>query len=452
MKTLARLIVLCILPAAAYGHVSGLPIHVTGGAVDGGHTCAQCHSGGPGVNLGGGRMSIITSAYAPGITQTITVTVQDASMLRFGFQLTARLETDESKQAGSFSDRSDSHVFCDPDSSPGPCGGAAEYVTHTPDSTQASSSGTRTFIISWTPPGRRSDRVVLYASAVAANGDNLATGDHVYTASLRLGSVRCNLPGPSIIRSPAGITDAAGYRASISSNSLISVFGSGFNAPGANDYAVTKNDLENGQLPTDLACMSLVINGIRAPLFFTSANQINAQAPVLDVSGLVDAQVLLNPGTARERSSNVVKVLVSPTSPGLFSFNGQGTKSIAALNVSQDSRLLANPADVPGASVVSAHPGDIVRLYGTGFGATNPPYAAGVYATGPAPLVTPPVIRIGSVTLGPADVLYAGLSQDAPGLYQLDVRVPEAPDGNAAVIISEGSGRTQAGATIPIQH
>ena len=97
-------------------------------------------------------------------------------MLRFGFQLTARLETDESKQAGSFSDRTDSQVFCDPDSTPGPCAGAVEYVTHTPDSTQASSSGTRTFIISWTPPGRRSDRVVIYASAVAANGDDLATG------------------------------------------------------------------------------------------------------------------------------------------------------------------------------------------------------------------------------------------------------------------------------------
>jgi uncharacterized protein (TIGR03437 family) len=223
------------------------------------------------------------------------------------------------------------------------------------------------------------------------------------------------------------------------------VFGSGFNTPGANDYVVTKNDLENGQWPTDLACMSLVINGIRAPLFF-------AQAPLLNVSGLVDAQVLLNPGTARERSSNVVKVQVSPTSPGLFSFNGQGTKSIAALNISQDSHLLANPADVPGTAVVSAHPGDIVRLYGTGFGSTNPPYAAGAKATGPAPLVTPPVITIGSVTLGTADVLYAGLSMDAPGLYQLDVRVPEAPDSNVAVIISAGSGRTQAGATIPIQH
>jgi hypothetical protein len=32
------------------------------------------------------------------------------------------------------------------------------------------------------------------------------------------------------------------------------------------------------------------------------------------------------------------------------------------------------------------------------------------------------------------------------------VRVPEAPDSNVAVIISAGSGRTQAGATIPIQH
>jgi len=62
---------------------------------------------------------------------------------------------------------------------------------------------------------------------VAANGDNLATGDHVLhgLTSLELADIRVRL---------------------------------GFNTPGANDYAATKNDLENGQWPTDLACMSLV--------------------------------------------------------------------------------------------------------------------------------------------------------------------------------------------------
>jgi len=452
MKTLPRLIVFLALPAAVYGHLSGLPIHVTGGAVDGGQTCAQCHNGGPGVNLGGGRISLTTSAYAPGITQTITVTVQDASMLRFGFQLTARLENDESKQAVTFSPRSDSQIFCDPDAVPGPCAGAAEYVTHTPDAIQATSPGTRTYIVSWTPPGRRSDRVVIYASAVAANGDSLATGDHVYTASVRLGTTGCDLPGPAMIRSPAGITDAAGYQSSISANSLISVFGSGFNVPGANYYSVTNNDLEDGQWPTDLACLGLVINGVRAPVFFISANQINAQAPVVSASGLVDAQVVLNPGTPRERSSNVVKVLVLPTSPGLFSFNGQGTRSVAAVKMSQGGQLLANPADVPGFPAVPARPGDIVTIYGTGFGVTNPAYAPGVFAASQTPLVTAPVVTVAGRTLPASDLLFSGLSTHAPGLYQFDIRVPESADGDVSILISAGSGRTQSGATIPVQH
>jgi uncharacterized protein (TIGR03437 family) len=60
---------------------------------------------------------------------------------------------------------------------------------------------------------------------------------------------------------------------------------------------------------------------------------------------------------------------------------------------------------------------------------------------------------MGGVTLASADILYAGLSGDAPGLYQFNVRVPaNLPDGDTPVVVRIGGAETQAGASIPIQR
>jgi uncharacterized protein (TIGR03437 family) len=62
-------------------------------------------------------------------------------------------------------------------------------------------------------------------------------------------------------------------------------------------------------------------------------------------------------------------------------------------------------------------------------------------------------VQIGTTTLAPSDILYAGLSPGSiSGLYQFNVRIPStAPSGEVPVTISIGGSETQAGATIPIQ-
>jgi uncharacterized protein (TIGR03437 family) len=135
--------------------------------------------------------------------------------------------------------------------------------------------------------------------------------------------------------------------------------------------------------------------------------------------------------------------------PAFFLF--ANSTSIAA-EEAETGTIVANPTVIPGAS--PAKPGDIVALYGTGFGDTNHPVAAGQLATGQSTLTNPITVTIGTTTLASTDVLYAGLTPGSiSGLYQFNVRIPAStPNGDIPVTISIGSAQTQASATIAVQQ
>jgi uncharacterized protein (TIGR03437 family) len=379
--------------------------------------------------------------------------VTDPLALRFGFQLTARVASEPSKQAGTFTPNVDGRVYCAPDGNPGPCSGAIEYVTHTPTSAAPGGGGQRTFVLEWTPPGRDLGEVIFYAAAIGANNDGTENGDYVYTASRRAASAGCNMTErPSIrpfgIGPRGGIVDAASFRNSISSNALITIFGGPF-APSTRSYRLVGSDLVNGRLPPDLACIAVEFpDGKRAPAFYVQADQINAQAPILDGTGPISVTVIANPGTANELRSAPGSAQVGTFAPALFTFNG---RSVAALNASNNNRIVADPSVV--STGAPARPGDIVILYGTGFGLTAPVFQAGEFSTGAPRLQNPVSITIGGITLSDADVFYAGLSPDAPGFYQFNVRLPGSlPDGDIPVTIRIGGVSTQSAAIIPIRR
>ena len=113
-----------MLPVAAYGRSAGPPVGHTGAAVDGGQSCTQCHRTFA-LNSGAGKVSISTVSYTPGTKQNITVTVEDPDARRWGFQLTARLRSDDSKQAGTFTVTGNVRVRCLPDDRDAPCNATA---------------------------------------------------------------------------------------------------------------------------------------------------------------------------------------------------------------------------------------------------------------------------------------------------------------------------------------
>ncbi len=95
---------------------------------------------------------------------------------------------------------------------------------------------------------------------------------------------------------------------------------------------------------------------------------------------------------------------------------------------------LIGPVGLFTSSTTPARAGEIITIYGNGFGATNPAQPDGNLVSAPLTLITPPTITIAGA---PAQVVYAGLT--APGLYQFNVVVPQVDPGNVSTIAQIGS-------------
>src|SRR5512146_1403466 len=133
MRPLARLLLFSIAPVGLYAHITGFPLGYTGvpstlASDNGGQSCAQCHTG-LSVVTGGGNFTIFVSSYTPGVQQTISLKLSQTNGLRFAFQLTARLQSDLSKQAGSFTKSPTTQPYC-ANGSTFSCNGDIQYVTN----------------------------------------------------------------------------------------------------------------------------------------------------------------------------------------------------------------------------------------------------------------------------------------------------------------------------------
>jgi uncharacterized protein (TIGR03437 family) len=237
----------------------------------------------------------------------------------------------------------------------------------------------------------------------------------------------------------------------ISPNGIASVFGSGF-APGGTVKSAGTADLVDGKLPTKLGGVCVLVGGVAAPLFAVTPGQVNFQAPQLTGSSAT-VQVVTACGASNEARSAAINVAVQPSSPEFFYFvqNANGKNPIAAVNASTGS-LVGQPGLISGATVAPAKTGEVVTLYATGLGATIPPFTAGQLPD-QAASVSGVQVTIGSVTLGSADLLYAGVTPGFAGLYQLNIRIPGGiPDGDQSVVLSVNGVRSPSGAYVTIKQ
>ena len=100
----------------------------------------------------------------------------------------------------------------------------------------------------------------------------------------------------------------------------------------------------------------------------------------------------------------------------------------------------------PGTTTTPAKPGEVLELFGTGWGPTNPPVSAGQVFTSAAPTVTTPTVTIGGVD---AHVNFAGIT--GAGLYQLNVVVPQnLSTGDQAILLTINGATTQDGSFVTI--
>jgi uncharacterized protein (TIGR03437 family) len=207
---------------------------------------------------------------------------------------------------------------------------------------------------------------------------------------------------------------------------IVQIYGSSLGVTGAGAVV-------NGQLQTSLNGVSVTMNGIPAPLYFVSNGQINAQIP----SELAAGQQFQVQAKVNGLYTNPIVINTTAVAPGLASF-ADGTV------IAQDTNYQLITADHP------AHAGEVIILYATGMGATNPPVATGAVTSG-TDLVHAAITP--KVTVGTADaqVLFAGLSPGSVGLYQIDVVIPSgAGTGNVPLVITQ-SGVASNTVTVPVE-
>jgi uncharacterized protein (TIGR03437 family) len=458
MKRLGFLPLLVLMPLALFAE-SGMPsIGYTGAPADhGGKNCSTCHSGNI-TNDPAGSLQVLVNDYSPLYQQSIRIIVQHSMSVRWGFQITIRGQSNPTASAGTLSLSQVPgrvQIVCDDGSQFGSSSGCdpnstRQFAEHM-DAPRSGAGGPYEFDLNWTPPSQEIGRIDVYVAAVAADGDNSPKGDYVYTFSKTLQNVgKCDFTKVPTLNTAL---NGASFLQPFSSNEMVSLLGHDFQLSGYPRTAGS-GDFVGNAFPTELGCVSVQVQGpglakpVLAPITYIDSSQINIQTPEFVGTGSVSFVVIANPGASNElRSPPAMLTTLQAFAPAFFVF---GKSSSIAAEEAGTSTIVANPSVVPGAS--PARRGDVVSLFGTGFGDTSPQVPAGELDGGIARLTNPITVKIGDVTLAPSDVQYAGLTPGSiSGLYQFNVRIPDtAPSGDVPVTISIGGFETQSGATIPI--
>ena len=238
-----------------------------------------------------------------------------------------------------------------------------------------------------------------------------------------------------------------------STNGILSVFGSNF-APIGTFKQVGAGDLVNGQLPTIFEGVCVLVGSVRAPIFAVLSNQINFQATQVPASGTVPVQVVRNCGTANELHSDPQPVTAHAASPEFFYFQqtASGKNPIAAINATTG-KYVGAAGLLPGVTFAPASPGDILTLYFTGGGTTNPAFAAGELPDKAAHVTGTTQVTVGGIAVSSADVLYAGVAPQYAGLYQLNLHVSkDTPDGDQPVVLTIAGIASPAVGFVKVQH
>ncbi len=235
-------------------------------------------------------------------------------------------------------------------------------------------------------------------------------------------------PAPVIRTSPPGVISASEYGAfsAIAPGSWIEIYGSNLGTTLGRVWG--GSDFTGDQAPTSLAGTSVTVGGKAAFVNFVSPGQINVQVPSGVATG--SQPVIVTTAGGISLASNVT---VNPVQPGLLAPSvfklAAGQYAVALL---PDGRTFILPAGTTTAvPTARAKPGDVIMLYGVGFGPVTPDIPAGQIVRPANTLQSKFQASFAGV---PADVQFAGLVNGFVGLYQFNVVVPQVATSNAVPV------------------
>lgn len=184
--------------------------------------------------------------------------------------------------------------------------------------------------------------------------------------------------------------------------------------------------LANGNLRVRLGAMEL-------PLLYASPTQINCLIPGHLLPGVFELRV------SRDGVVGPAAILeLLPESPEIFRLD---LKWAAATHANGRVLSEASPAT----------PGEVIVVYGTGFGRTGIVFYDGEFVRGPSALLRRDSfrVRLNQESLPAEAVLYVGLTPGFAGLYQVNVRLPDTLPDNPLIEVGWEGNWSATGPRIP---
>jgi uncharacterized protein (TIGR03437 family) len=212
------------------------------------------------------------------------------------------------------------------------------------------------------------------------------------------------------VLSPGGTVNGATFGAgsnAVAPGTIVAIFGTDL-TDGTSCIAPSCNPTfgSNGRLNTTMTGAQVTVNGILAPIFYSSPNQLGVEIPTELTGASATVQV-----TVSGQASAPQLVAVAPVSPGIFTFTSDGKGSGAFTHVDGSPVTQQNPA----------HAAELVILYATGLGQVTPSVPTGSLPGGTSATAAPTALTIDGIMVVPD---FAGLSGCCVGLNQVNVRLP----------------------------
>jgi uncharacterized protein (TIGR03437 family) len=224
-----------------------------------------------------------------------------------------------------------------------------------------------------------------------------------YSLNILLKAARATLPAQGPWLDPGGARHEAGFStdpAPFAGGTLMSVSGIGLAASAESAHGIP--------LPFTLGGTSLTVSGQPAALTSVAPDRITFILPfAVNGAGKVDIQA-----TAGGTATNTIPIHIAPAMPAFFSQAGNGLGPVLAFHEDGNAITSTSPA----------RPGETITIYATGLGAVVAAPDEGQTAT-QASAASIPVQVDFALVLG--NVLYAGLAPGFPGVYQINVVVPQ---------------------------
>jgi uncharacterized protein (TIGR03437 family) len=226
----------------------------------------------------------------------------------------------------------------------------------------------------------------------------------------------------------ASIVNAADNQSGqLAANTIGTIYGT---ALAYGTAAISLNDIRNGLLPTVLGDdeTQVFIGGYAADLYYVSPTQINFLVPPNMQAAPVSIYV-----TVDSLRGAIVPLTLGAAAPGLFQLP-PGTCPLPAVSIPQ-----CAIATLPDGTVLTpslpAQPGEVVTLWATGLGQTDPMPVYGQLPTAAAPLVQGAKLSIllDGKPVPPAAVSYAGIAPGFAGLYQINFQLPMSTGANPEI-------------------